>query len=181
MPNTPHDDFCKAYLEELLFNVGQVHLDRPVKSETRRADVWFVPDPARANNRTTLGLLGRLTTTACFLEPFRNPATWHEVRDCMGKLISSERSLFRQAKAQQQPLAEAELPKLWLLVPTASVEMRRAFGATRHPSETGLYLCPEAYRTGLVVLHQLPKTTDTLWLRVLGRVLKFWEPWICRV
>jgi hypothetical protein len=50
MPNTPHDDFSKAYLEELLSAFGQVHLDRPVKSETRRADVWFVPDPQRASD-----------------------------------------------------------------------------------------------------------------------------------
>jgi hypothetical protein len=33
----------------------------------------------------------------------------------------------------------------------------------------GVYLLPESYRTRLVVIHQLPKTIDTMWLRLLGR------------
>ncbi len=170
MANTPHDDFAKSYLEELLSAIGQVHLDRPVKSETRRADVWFVPEPARGGARADLGVLATLAETACFIEPFRNPATWQDIRDCIGKLISLFRALARKAKASQEPLAEADLPRLWILVPTASAELRRAFGAVRRrPWTNGIYLCPLAFRTGLVVIHQLPKTPDTLWMRLLGR------------
>jgi hypothetical protein len=170
MANTPHDDFAKSYLEELLSAIGQVHLDRPVKSETRRADIWFVPEPARGGDRADLGVLGHLAETACFIEPFRNPATWQEIRDCIGKLISLLRALTRKAKVGQAPLVEADLPRLWILVPTASAELRRAFGAVRRrPWTNGIYLCPLAFRTGLVVIHQLPKTPDTLWMRLLGR------------
>ncbi|WP_143162101.1 hypothetical protein [Phormidesmis priestleyi] len=33
----------------------------------------------------------------------------------------------------------------------------------------GIYAIPAALRTSIVVIHQLPKTPDTLWLRLLGR------------
>ena len=33
----------------------------------------------------------------------------------------------------------------------------------------GIYLSPETFRTGLVVIHQLPVTPETLWLRLMGR------------
>jgi hypothetical protein len=33
----------------------------------------------------------------------------------------------------------------------------------------GVYEFPKFTRTGLIVVHQLPKTEETLWLRILGR------------
>ncbi|NJM47249.1 MAG: hypothetical protein HC860_14740 [Alkalinema sp. RU_4_3] len=53
-------------------------------------------------------------------------------------------------------------------MPTASEEIRQGFGVT--PTDTpGVYEFPKLQRTGLIVVHQLPKTEDTLWLRILGR------------
>jgi hypothetical protein len=34
---------------------------------------------------------------------------------------------------------------------------------------TGVYLLGEHFRAAIVAIHQLPVTTDTLWLRLLGR------------
>ena len=51
---------------------------------------------------------------------------------------------------------------------TASQEIREGFAVT--PTETsGVYLFPKYDRSTLVALHQLPKTEDTLWLRLLAR------------
>ena len=54
----PHDDFAKAYLTELLRPMGKTLINRPLKTETRYADLWFKLS-AKAD-RTHLALLGEL-------------------------------------------------------------------------------------------------------------------------
>jgi hypothetical protein len=63
---------------------------------------------------------------------------------------------------------EDELPELWLIMPTASATVRSEFAVspTVHP---GVYRFPEGQRIGLIVVHQLLPTEETLWLRMLGR------------
>ncbi|WP_196521170.1 hypothetical protein [Nostoc sp. WHI] len=34
---------------------------------------------------------------------------------------------------------------------------------------TGVYCLPKYLRTAIVAIHQLPRTTETLWLRILGK------------
>ena len=53
-------------------------------------------------------------------------------------------------------------------MPTASEDIRDGFGAIE-TSTPGVYNLPKWDRTTIVVLHQLPKTEETLWLRLLGR------------
>jgi alkylated DNA nucleotide flippase Atl1 len=72
------------------------------------------------------------------------------------------------ATKQKRTVIETELPLLLLLIPTASADIREGFGATQTET-TGVYHLPKWERTVLVVLHQLPKTRDTLWLRLLAR------------
>jgi hypothetical protein len=36
-------------------------------------------------------------------------------------------------------------------------------------SGKGVYLAPEHYKMGIVVIHQLPVTAETMWLRLIGR------------
>lgn len=45
-----------------------------------------------------------------------------------------------------------------------------SFGAITDDSwGSGVYLMPAGHKTGIVVIHQLPATADTLWLRILGK------------
>jgi hypothetical protein len=167
MSNFPHDDFAKAYLTELLSTIGKATPNRPFKAETRVADLWFELNPKLP--RDQLGLLGQLLTRNALIEVFRNPATPIEIRACQSKLSHLEGDLSRQAKRQRTPtLTEADLPDLWLIMPTASAEIRDGFGCTSTPI-AGVYEFPTFQRTGLIVVHQLPKTAETLWLRILGR------------
>jgi predicted transposase/invertase (TIGR01784 family) len=53
-------------------------------------------------------------------------------------------------------------------MPTASEDIRDGFGASQ-TEISGVYNLPKLERTVLLVLHQLPKTRDTLWLRLLAR------------
>jgi hypothetical protein len=163
-----HDDFCKSYLDGLLSPLGTVKVNFPFPAQTRAADVWFVPgDLPAEDQRLALGLLGRLTLQPCLLEPFRNPVPISEIRNCLSKLFQRISAEERAAKRKKRSIPEDGLPRLWILTPTASQRIRDSFGAVE--TELGIYLLPDANRTGLVVLNHLPKTRDTLWLRVLSR------------
>ncbi|NER06313.1 MAG: hypothetical protein F6K17_28895 [Okeania sp. SIO3C4] len=64
-----------------------------------------------------------------------------------------------------------DYPKLWILTPTVSQNILNGFGATLDEENwfSGIYFLGEYIRTAIVVIHQLPKTPETLWLRILGR------------
>jgi hypothetical protein len=42
-------------------------------------------------------------------------------------------------------------------------------GTLKADSLPGIYYLPESLRTAIIVIHQLPRTQETLWLRLLGR------------
>lgn len=103
-------------------------------------------------------------------EPYRNPVTSQQIRACLAKLLAVESEIIREFKRQKKPLKEENLPKLWILTPTASQEILGGFQAQIHPKwGNGIYFMGELLRTALVVIHQLPVTSETLFLRLLGR------------
>ena len=129
-------------------------------------DLWF--KLSENADRTHLGLLGELLTRDSLIEVFRNPATDLEIRNSQSKLTADEIEQTNKAKRKRQTIAKDKLPWLWLIMPTASLEIREGFGVreTEHP---GVYDFQRLQRTGLIVVHQLDKTKQTLLLRVLGR------------
>ncbi|WP_228056764.1 hypothetical protein [Microcoleus sp. LEGE 07076] len=65
------------------------------------------------------------------------------------------------------------MPRLWILTPTASELLLDSFGF-RVPEESegwgkGVYFLTEVWRVGLIAIHQLPRSPETMWLRMLGR------------
>ncbi len=170
MSEFPHDDFAKDYLTELLSNIGTATPNKVIKSERREGDIWFerTAKLTIAAQREKLGLMGQLLRRDSLIEVFRNPATAMEIRSCRGKLTDIEGDMARGAKRKDEPLTEAMLPDLWFIMPTASAEIRQGFGL-RKSSIPGVYRWPKLDRTGLIVVHQLPVTEETLWIRLLGR------------
>ncbi|NEO26348.1 MAG: hypothetical protein F6K03_05475, partial [Kamptonema sp. SIO4C4] len=139
-----------------------------VPAEVREIDVWFNPSPTTSEDVTVLGLLGEVAQTTAIIEPYRNPATVDELRDCLLKLLVVIGEVQREAKRNKRQLSDHELPQLWVLTPTASSNLLSKF----NPIEgeiSGIYRLGEALRTTVVVIHQLPRTPETLWLRLLGR------------
>ncbi len=170
MSEFPHDQFAKEYLTELLNTIGKATPNALVRSERREGDVWFERDPnvSIAEQRKRLGLLGQLLTHDSLIEIFRNPATEFEFRSCKGKLFAIEGRLIREATRRKESIEVDTLPHLWLIMPTASKEIRQGFCA--HKSRIpGVYRLPKMDRVGLIVVHQLAITSDTLWLRLLGK------------
>lgn len=172
MTRQPHDQFAKQYLEELLSPLGTVEISREVPGEARQIDLWFAPAPQPATDPQTLGLLGQIASTPCQIEPFRNQPSKTEIRNCLLKLFSLHGQMQRQARREDEPLSETELPRLWILTSSASTALLDSFGAKIDPNHhwpQGVYFTPEGYKTSLIAINQLPETTETLWLRLLGK------------
>jgi hypothetical protein len=158
----------KDYLETFLSSSGDVKTSLDVTAKTQEIDVYFRPNSPEMP--TELGLLGKLAQTPCLLEPYRNPVTIEGILACLSKLLTVREQLQREAHRNQQPLLAENIPRLWILTPTASQRIITAFSALNHPDwGEGIYFLPPALTTSLIVLHQLPETPETLWLRLLGR------------
>ena len=165
-----HDQFAKDYLEELLKNYGEVKPSEKVSGEIKEIDVLFTPTAQKSSNLQILGLLGRFAEYPAIIEPFRNAASADEICDCIIKLLEVKAELRREAKANKTKLQDSEIPKLWVLTPTASETRLAEFGAIQKEKWcTGVHFLPKALRTAIVAIHQLPEIPETLWLRLLGR------------
>ncbi|MEG4144370.1 flagellar assembly protein H [Microcoleus sp. Pol12B5] len=166
-----HDLFAKEFLEELLSPIGTVNIGRDVASEVREIDVYFTPSTAIPEYSETLGLLGKMANTIAIFEPFRNPANVSEICSCLGKLLDVRGELERKFRRENTRYDDAQLPKLWILMPTASKALVDSFNAIPDTENwmQGIYFLGESLRTAIVAIHQLPETPDTLWLRILGK------------
>ncbi len=164
-----HDAFAKECLQELLADFGEVTVEQPIAGEVRTIDIVFYPDPAAAATLPALGLLGRMVAQPCLLEPFRNAVPTWEICNCRHKLFDLLLALRRQARRQAQGRRAAR-PVLWILSPTLSKSLQRRFRVVEKPAwGEGIYFLPDPDRTAVVALHHLPRTLDTLWLRLFGR------------
>ncbi|MGK7925029.1 MAG: hypothetical protein AB4290_07220, partial [Spirulina sp.] len=166
-----HDQFAKQYLSELLSPLGKVETAKEVHPESREIDLFFTPSNTGAETRKNLGLLGKLTLTAALFEPFRNPVAARDIRTCTIKLFTLHAELEREAKRENIALNEDNLPQLWILTPTASENLLQRFRCqpSTKSEEQGIYFAGTGWKTAIVVIHQLPQTAETLWLRLLGR------------
>jgi len=166
-----HDQFAKEYLSELLSPLGIVETSKEVRPEVRQIDLLFTPSDSGSEERKNLGLLGKLTLTPALFEPFRNPVTANEIRSCTMKLFAVHGELERQAKRKKSSFDDAKLPQLWILTPTASDNLLESFGCvpSSEYEEEGMYCAGSGWKMGVIVIHKLAKTPETLWLRLLGK------------
>jgi hypothetical protein len=167
MAKNPFDQFSKQFLEEFLSPLGTVETSLEVVGEPQFVDVYFIPSAQAAEIPTDLGILCRMVQTPCLIEPFRNQPTPVEVRSCLLKLFQVHGDYHRRAKRKTESLPERNLPQLWILASSASEALLHKFGAISE--ETGVYFLPEALRTAIVSINQLPCDESTLWLRLLGK------------
>ncbi len=162
------DKFSKDLIETLLSPYGQVIVSKEITSEVQKIDLWF--SPHHPNLSETLGLLGKLSQIPCLFEPYRNPITQEDILDCLDKRLTVRGQLRREAKKKKQRISNNEIPFVWILTPTVSYRVLNSFAG--HLSDEygkGVYILAESLKVGVVVIHQLAETPETLWLRLLGR------------
>jgi hypothetical protein len=171
MTRQPHDQFAKEYLEELLKPLGKVERSKEISGEVRQIDIWFIPDKSVSGETSGLGILAKMAQNTALFEPYRNTPTETEIKSCLLKLYSIHAEQEREAKRQKTIIDDDNLPVLWILAPTFSERMVNGFGAQQDLENwvKGIYFLPDFLKTALVAINQLPKTNDTLWLRVLGK------------
>jgi hypothetical protein len=165
----PHDEFAKSFLENLLSPFGKVEPALKIAAEVREVDIYFIPSD-RNLGRTDLGLLARFVTELVVFEPFRNSVSVPDIRACMSKLYDLHAKIYREAKRKKQPEPKDDkLPMLWILTPTLSDNILMSLGANLDAERgDGVYLLPLAQKTGIIVIHRLPKTPETLRRALVG-------------
>jgi hypothetical protein len=172
MSQFPHDDFAKNFLDSLLSPYGLVQSSHKISSEVRYVDIYFQPQQLGDREFESLGLLAGFARESIVIEPFRNSVTLMQIKSCISKLFDLHLTLVKEAKKQKQPEPEGnKLPKLWILTPTLSDRILESVGARLEldRSGEGVYVLAGGLRTGIVVIHQLPQTPESLWFRLLGK------------
>ncbi|NET44509.1 hypothetical protein [Okeania sp. SIO2B3] len=112
-----------------------------------------------------------MATTSALFEPYRNPVTPDEIDSCLLKLLEVKGEIKREANRNNTRISMDNYPKLWILIPTASQKILDGFRAILDEENwcSGIYFLGEYFRTAIVVIHQLPRIPETIWLRILGR------------
>ncbi|WP_437635850.1 hypothetical protein [Sorangium sp. So ce854] len=156
------DAFGKNVLRDTLTRVGDAGTEVEVIAASQTMDVWYVPDPARAASRAELGLLGELAAEPCQFEPFHDTPGPGELRGCVRKQLHWHHELERRAGG------DVPFQRLCLLSSGRPATVLDAFGFQPDPGRPGLYRTAPGWRVDLVVISELPRTRETLLLRLLG-------------
>ncbi|MDM8563915.1 hypothetical protein QUF54_11230 [Candidatus Marithioploca araucensis] len=97
----PHDQFSKQFLSDLFGPLGaEVKVNYEVNAESRYVDIYFSPKAATLDLKLleALGLLGRMVSHACLIEPFRNPVNQEDVCNCLLKLFLVQNKIRERQK-----------------------------------------------------------------------------------
>ncbi|MBX3155972.1 MAG: hypothetical protein KF773_08230 [Deltaproteobacteria bacterium] len=138
-----------------------------LNTETMYADLRHEPDPAFAEERTELGLLGRLASQDCLIELHSEPPGPEELRSCLAKHLSYWQQRIRDARAGG---GRSEPPRLWILSAGVPRRILAELAFDRAPAwPAGVYTCGgETLRIGLVVASELPVDRSTLLVRLMA-------------
>jgi hypothetical protein len=160
---TRFDQFGKQMVRSALEDRGPIETDTEVPADTRRIDLWFMPDPTRSSPAPDhLGLLGRIASRPSTLEFFHNTPSGDELAACLIK--HGEFRHFLSLRKTPPPT-----PTQWVISsgrPAGGIEglWLRPLGSWPF----GIYEGPPLLWTRLVVVNELPVSRDTLLLRLLG-------------
>jgi hypothetical protein len=125
-----------------------------------------------------MGLLGALAEQPCLFEPFHDTPTLRQLRRCLNKQHTWHHELERRARAasgtapvepgRDKPAAdERPFPVLVVIGPGLPETVLDAYGCKR--VSPGVYQAVWGLALRVVAISELPRTRETLLLRLLGR------------
>jgi hypothetical protein len=162
------DHAGKEILRNALESGGTVVTQLAVPAPDAQAiDTWFEPAPGREAELRRIGLLGRMAHGPTMFEPFHDNPDLEETRACIRKQLTQDHGRCLEAKKQKLP--RPPFPHLWSLSPGRPEAVLRSYDFTPAPDfPPGFYERREADAFGLLVLRELPRTRETLLLRLMG-------------
>jgi hypothetical protein len=171
-----HDQFVKNMLRDTLGRACASETEVEVMAATQKIDVYTVPDPTRAAERGDLGLLGVLAAEPSLFEPFHETPSLGKIRRCLNKQHTWHHELERRARTsvgpprggrEGQEAPEVPFPALVVISPGVPATVLDAYGCRR--VTPGVYHGVWGLALRVVVLSELPRTRETLLLRLLGK------------
>ena len=156
---SPFDTLAKGLIDASLAPWCAVSIQQPVSMDTLYADALVEPRPGAQDALSARGLLGRMAMSPCVIEPFALTPTVVSVDRCMART-----SMLR---------AEREVPfGLWLITPGVPSAVIDAWRLVEDPAwGGGVFLASTPRAPRVVVAAALPRSRDTLLLRLMGRGL----------
>src|ERR1044071_6419038 len=94
-----YDQLAKQIGNAALEASGLTVVHAEISPEPLHADILHEPDPTKAVARKRLGLLGRLASLPCLLEPYSGTPSAEEFRACLAKHIAWWQQRTRQQRA----------------------------------------------------------------------------------
>lgn len=136
--------------------------ERELAPDAQRLDLWYVPERERLAALAPFGLLWRMAEEGPYaFELFHQAPSLHEV-------LSSLRKAFYLRQPAQLPPREDE-PWLWIIAGGRPNQVLKPLGFRAETGwPRGVYAGPSGLRVRLVVTGELPRTPETLLLRILG-------------
>jgi hypothetical protein len=170
-----HDHFSKNILRDALSMACAAETEVEVLAAAQKIDVYVVPDPARAAALGDLGLLGALAAEPSLFEPFHDTPNLWKVRRCLNKQHAWHHELERRARVSvgppreggEEPAPEVPFPALVVIGPGVPATVLDAYACQE--VEPGVYHGVWGLALRVVVLSELPRTRETLLLRLLGK------------
>ena len=171
------DQLAKKIGKEALDASGPTIVQYEISRDAQHADIRHDPDPARDRERARLGLLGRIAAILCLIEIYGHAPSGAEIRACLSKHFAHRDECERKARAQNKrraqkgvPLEPFVEPRLWIIAATASTPMLLKLEADAAPGwPVGVYFHgDDLYRTGIVVVDELPRDRSTLLVRIMA-------------
>ena len=160
VPRQRHDNFAKDLVRTLLSTRGEVETQVLIASAAHYTDLRFAPSPDPDPLDPRAERLTQMTTGVCLFEVLRQTPALVDLQQCIGRHF-----LYSHAP----PGEPHHVGHLWILSPGRPDSGLAALGACEHTDQVGFYGLVHGLHTTVVVISELPKHTDTLALRLLGR------------
>lgn len=161
------DQLVKRIAARAVGPSGLLRVEHEIAPDAQTLDVWFEPDPARAEGRMRSGALGRMMAVPSILEAFHNTPDLDDVRGCIHKQLGLDR--MRLAEARREGHSRPPFPHLWILSAGRAVGVIAAYCLSPLPGfPEGFWGRSAADALGVVVLRDLPRSHETLLLRLMG-------------
>jgi Skp family chaperone for outer membrane proteins len=189
VPQYYKDAFAKEHARIIGEGLGEFDDNLSISTETLDFDVLFIPNSEfLAQDEQTLDLYCRLlkTDSVVNIEFFSGALRSENLRECrirtnldwvkqrnyydrLNKEIKASKDLANTRKLEAK-LSKPKLKFCWIIVALSSTKTLDSYRAKPHPTwGKGVYLLPEIEQMGVVIIPELEKSPDTLWLRTLGK------------